>query len=195
FIALVFLFLAASFLMNVWGEKREIIRHPLTNPEDFTKQPVREARLEPKVMQDGYMYRCNDCHDNIEPSTVQKSFFSAHSDIILDHGANNYCLTCHSINNREMLVDINKNEISFAQSHQTCLQCHGPIYRDWENGVHGRMNDFWDSNKGEVRKLTCVACHNPHQPKFQLMQPAPAPNIQNYRDFLEHLTIKEQSHE
>ena len=78
FIALVFLFLAASFLMNVWGEKREIIQHPLTNPEHFTKQPIREAKLEPKVIQDGYMYRCNDCHDNIEPSTVQKSFFSAH---------------------------------------------------------------------------------------------------------------------
>ena len=194
-IAIVFLGLACTFIFDLWGDKREIIKHPLTEPKHFTKAPVREAKLEPMMIQDGYAYRCNDCHKNIEPSTVQKSYFSAHSDIILEHGVNNYCTTCHARDNREMLINIHKVEIPFAQSHKTCLQCHGPIYRDWENGVHGRMNDFWDSNQGEVRKLTCVACHDPHQPKFKPMNPAPAPNIKNYRDFLESLTVKEQSHE
>ncbi len=191
----VFVVLTLSFMFNVWGDKRDIIQHPLTEEKHFTKQPVREVKLEPTLYQDGYMYRCNDCHKNIEPSTVQKSFFSAHPDIVLEHGANNYCLTCHNVTNRETFTDLNHNEIPFTKSHQTCLQCHGPIYRDWEKGVHGRMNDFWDSSKGEIRKLSCVACHDPHQPKFKPMKPAPGPNIQNLRKYLQDLTTEEHSHE
>lgn len=193
-IALAFLLLALSFIFDIWDQRREIIKHPIVEPQNFTKDPIRNPKLEPSIIQDGYRYSCNDCHQNIEPSQVQKSFFSAHSNIILDHGANNYCMTCHNAQNSEMLVDINKNEVPFNQSQKTCLQCHGPIYRDWENGVHGRMNDFWDEGKGEVRKLTCVACHDPHQPKFKPMKPAPAPNIENYRQFLESLTIKGKHH-
>lgn len=193
--AAVFFLLALSFIFDLWGEKTERIKHPLTNPQYFTKQPVREAKLESLIKKEGHVYRCNDCHQTLEISSVQKSFFSAHEDIILKHGVNNYCLTCHSANNMEALVDIHNNDITFSQSHITCLKCHGPIYRDWENGVHGRMNDFWDQGKGEVRKLTCVACHDPHQPKFKPMKPAPAPNIVNYRRFLESLTIGEKSHE
>ena len=194
-VALVFSLLALSFIFDLWGERREKIEHPLTNPQFFTKQPVREPKLEPVMAKEGESYRCNDCHDVLEPSTVQKSFFSAHEDIVLKHGVNNYCTTCHSSENREALLDINGNDIAFSESHITCLQCHGPIYRDWENGVHGRMNDFWDKNKGEVRRLICVACHDPHQPEFKSMQPAPAPHIENYRKFLVSSTVGESSHE
>lgn len=194
-IVIAFLLLALSFIFDLWSEKRVTIKHPLAKPQFFTKIPVREAKIEPILIIDGYKYSCNDCHQNIEPSTVQKSFFSAHSDIVLEHGANNYCLTCHNPVNYETLIDINKKEVLFSQSHRSCLQCHGPIYRDWENGVHGRMNDFWDSSRGEVRKLTCVACHDPHQPKFKPMKPAPAPNIENYRRFLDHLTINGNFHD
>lgn len=194
-IAVVFLLLALSFVFDVWGKKREVLKHPLVAKEYFTKDSVETPMLRPVLIQDGNRYSCNDCHQNIEPSTVQKSFFSAHPDVTLEHGANNYCMTCHNFENREMLVDLNKNEIKFSQSEKTCLQCHGPIYRDWENGVHGRMKNFWDETKGAKSKLTCVQCHDPHNPKFKPMKPSPAPKIQNYREFLGSLSVKENTYE
>ena len=194
-IAIVFLALAVTFVLDIWGEKREVIQHPLTDPGHFTTSPVRAAKLEPVYVYQGDTYRCNDCHTTLEPSDVQKSFFAAHADVILEHGANNYCQTCHNRGNMEQLIDINRNSVPFAQSHVTCLQCHGPIYRDWEKGLHGRMNDFWDPEQGEVRKLTCVACHDPHRPAFAPMKPAPGPQIRQYRNFLESLTVEGGAHE
>lgn len=194
-ITAIFLSLAISFIFNLWGGQRERIHHPSVEDKYFTKNPVREAKKEAFIIQDGYRLSCNDCHQNLVPSSVRKISFSAHPDIILDHGVNDSCLTCHNRDNREKLNDINKEEVSFSNSQITCLQCHGPIYRDWENGVHGRMNDFWDSKKGVTRRLMCVDCHDPHNPKFKSMEPSPAPNIVNYKDFLDQLSVKESSHE
>ncbi len=194
-ISLVFLVLTVTFLMDVWGEKREVVRHPPTDPRHFTTAPVREAKIKPVYDYEGKRYGCNDCHATLEPSNIQKSFFSAHPDVILEHGANNYCQTCHNRGNMDRLLDINKNEVTFAKSHMTCLQCHGPIYRDWEQGLHGRMNDYWDQQRGEVRRLTCVACHDPHRPAFAPMEPAPAPTVRQYRNFLETLTVKDNDHD
>lgn len=183
--AVVFLSLAGSFVFNLWGEKREVIVHPAVESGYFTRSAVRQPRLEAVTEKDGYLYRCNACHEHLLPSPVQKSSISAHDNIILEHGANNYCSTCHKSADREKLLDINKHELEFSQSHLTCLQCHGPVYRDWENGAHGRMNDYWDGSRGEVKKLTCVACHDPHKPAFAPMEPSPAPHIKNYRIYPE----------
>lgn len=190
----VFLLLAATFIVDIWGDPPEIVQHAPVDEEFYSKKPVRTPALNPVYVKDGQFYRCNDCHSILEPSPVQKSYISAHSDVILDHGVNNYCTTCHSPENREKLLDINGYEVGFHQSQKTCLQCHGPIYRDWEAGVHGRMNDYWDEQRGDTRKLTCVECHNPHQPKFQTMKPSPAPTPENYRSFLQKLMTTEEAH-
>lgn len=192
---MIFIVLTITFLMDVWGEKREVIRHPLTDPAHFTRHSVREPKLEPTYTYEGKLYRCNDCHATLEPSNIQKSFFSAHAEIALNHGANNYCQTCHVRGNMDQLTDLNKNEIPFAQSHITCMQCHGPIYRDWEKGLHGRMNGYWDEQKGETRRLTCVACHDPHHPAFAPMEPAPAPTSRQYRNTLETPMSRESEHD
>ena len=167
--------LAVSFVFDGWEEERETHPAVAIDPEFYSKLPVRQPRLEATLVRGDYTYRCNTCHQHLQPSQVQKSAVSAHPEILLNHGVNNYCATCHDREDREKLVDINGERVSFAQSQVTCLQCHGPIYRDWENGVHGRMNDYWDERQGEVRKLTCVACHDPHDPAFKPMTPAPAP--------------------
>ncbi len=191
---MVFLVLAISFIVDIWGEPPKRVIHPTVDQANFSQKPARTPALNPIYVKDGYSYRCNDCHSVLEPSDVQKSYISAHPDVILEHGANNYCTTCHSPDNRERLLDINGYDVAFDQSHKSCLQCHGPIYRDWEAGVHGRMNDYWDTERGPTRKLTCVECHNPHQPKFPDMQPSPAPNINNYISFLNQLMTSEESH-
>lgn len=190
--AITFFLLTLSFIFDIWTEKREIKQNPSVDPKYFTKETVRKPMEFPILKQEGETFRCNDCHQNIEPSKVQKSFFAAHEHIILEHGVNNYCSTCHSPNNREALLDINKNDIPFSRSELACLQCHGPIYNDWVNGVHGRMSESWDKSQRTVEKITCVACHDPHSPKFKSMGPSPAPVKHN---FLDQYVLKEQYHE
>lgn len=191
-IAVFFLLLALSFIFDIWANKREIRKNPLVDQKYFSTESIRQPMIEPLLVKDGLVYRCNDCHQHIEPSNIQKSFFSAHKDVILKHGANNYCTTCHSSNDREFLIDIHGDNVPFSKSEVTCLKCHGEKYRDWLQGVHGRMNGYWDKTKGEVKKLTCVACHDPHQPKFKAIEPSPSPVIFNY---LDKLTIKDNIHE
>lgn len=191
-IAAVFFLLALSFIFDLWPRGRDVIKYPPVDPKYFSTQTVRQPMHEPILKKDGDLYRCNDCHQNIVPSPIQKSFFSAHENIILQHGINNYCLTCHSLNNREFLVDIHGEDIPFSKSELLCQKCHGTIYRDWEKGAHGRINSFWDKSKGEKVKATCVACHDPHQPKFKPLEPSPAPRVRNYRDFLENLVLREK---
>ncbi|MCA9402279.1 MAG: hypothetical protein KC897_00735 [Candidatus Omnitrophica bacterium] len=194
-VAIIFLVLAVTFAVDLWGTKRAVIEHEPVARRYFDPAPVRTPLTEPEYTYQGKLYRCNDCHATLEPSTIQKSHFSSHPDVILQHGANNHCQTCHNRNNMDMLVDLNRNDVPFTQSQRSCLQCHGPIYRDWERGLHGRMNDYWDEERGAVRRLTCVACHDPHQPAFAPMNPAPAPHMRQYRDIRESISTKDVDHD
>ena len=69
-------------------------------------------------------------------------------------------------------------EVKFADSPLLCGSCHGPTYRDWEAGAHGRTSGYWDRSSGPMDRKICVNCHNPHSPQFPGPQaragPAPA---------------------
>ena len=173
---IIFLLVAISFVFDVWGGKSEtnVASDVLVDPEYYTKEPVRQSWKAPIVKHADYTYNCNDCHKHFETS-IDRGELTAHKNIELNHGIVTSCLKCHSTTNREKLLDLNQNEIPFAQSEKNCYQCHGPIYRDWESGVHGRMSGFWDASKGDKGKLSCVECHDPHSPQFPAMKPAPAP--------------------
>jgi hypothetical protein len=62
--------------------------------------------------------------------------------------------------------------IPFSESYKLCGQCHGPQYRDWQSGVHGKRTGEWD---GQKEYLLCVNCHDPHSPKFKPLVPLPPP--------------------
>ena len=51
-------------------------------------------------------------------------------------------------------------------------QCHGTIFRDWREGIHGRREGYWNGAKSY---LLCAHCHNPHAPRFQAIEPLPPP--------------------
>jgi hypothetical protein len=70
----------------------------------------------------------------------------------------------------------NGETIVFGEAPTLCAQCHGTTWRDWEQGMHGRANDYWDVTRGAVRWLSCVECHDPHAPAFDPMQALPGPN-------------------
>ena len=68
-------------------------------------------------------------------------------------------------------MDYDGAEIAQADVVQLCAKCHGTIHRDWQAGVHGRQNGFWNANMGDKTKLRCIQCHDPHGPKFRAMKP------------------------
>jgi len=120
----------------------------------------------------GWTYNCMECH-KLFPARwhYDDRLFNEHKDIKLQHGENRFCLNCHHPANRNVFVDYDGAEIAQADVVKLCAKCHGTIYRDWEAGVHGRENGFWNASMGDKTKLRCFQCHDPHSPKFKDMKP------------------------
>jgi len=121
----------------------------------------------------GWSYNCMECHKLLPAKWHYDRPMAEHQNIILEHGENRFCLTCHHPTNRNAFVAYDGSEIAEADVVTLCAKCHGPTYRDWKAGVHGRRNGYWDVSKGARTQLRCIQCHDPHQPKFQSMPPLP----------------------
>jgi len=124
------------------------------------------------LVKSGWTYNCMECH-KLFPARwhYDDRPFNEHKDINLQHGENRFCLNCHHPTNRNAFVDYDGAEIAQADVVLLCAKCHGPIYRDWQAGVHGRKNGYWDAAKGAQTRLRCIQCHDPHQPKLKGMRP------------------------
>ncbi len=138
--------------------------------------PIRRAKLRPEIQVAGYTYACSDCH-NLFPSPPETTrSLTQHRDITLEHGINNRCFNCHHLTNRDAFTDDWGREIPFDQPPSVCAKCHGPVYHDWLHGSHGRTNGYWDVKAGPQERRKCIECHDPHQPAFPSLKPAPGPN-------------------
>jgi hypothetical protein len=138
--------------------------------------PIRQPALRPEIRLAGFTYRCSECHNLFPspPETVRT--LTQHTNIALKHGINTRCFNCHNLTNRDAFVDDWGREIPYDQPQLVCAKCHGPVYRDWLHGSHGRVNGYWDPQKGPAQRRKCVECHDPHQPPFPPMNPAPPPD-------------------
>ncbi len=132
----------------------------------------------PMVTIDGYEQRCNSCHKLfktvLDPNRTRER--TQHLDFTLEHGMNDYCFNCHDVDNRERLVLHDNSTVGFTDVALLCAQCHGPVYRDWDNGVHGKTLGAWSPEVGIQHKLTCTNCHDPHSPAYPPIKPLPGPN-------------------
>ncbi|MBL9172144.1 MAG: hypothetical protein JNL10_01295 [Verrucomicrobiales bacterium] len=138
------------------------------------KNPPRETRgLD--LVRLGWSYNCMECHRLFPARWHYDRPMNEHQDIRLEHGNNRFCLNCHHPTDRNAFVDYDGSAIAEADVVLLCAKCHGPTYRDWKAGVHGRRNGFWDRQKGTQTQLRCIQCHDPHHPKFQPMPPLPPP--------------------
>ena len=118
-------------------------------------------------------YPCTDCHAELEVNRERRELEEMHDDIQLDHGSvDRWCFDCHSPDDRDSLRLANGMLIGFDESYRLCGQCHGTIFRDWREGIHGRREGFWNGAKSY---LLCAHCHNPHAPRFQAIEPLPPP--------------------
>ncbi len=116
---------------------------------------------------------CSTCHttrpQNHQNKTV-KSLDEFHGGMTFSHGTVS-CLSCHNPADYDSLQLADGSRVEFTDVMTLCGQCHGPQMRDYEHGVHGGLNGYWDLTRGPQQKNNCVDCHNPHAPQFPKMQP------------------------
>ncbi|MBU0638721.1 MAG: hypothetical protein KKB50_07645 [Planctomycetes bacterium] len=139
---------------------------------------VRRPALAPETRIGAFRYRCNDCHRlfTSPPTAGTGRSLRQHRHIVLKHGLNDNCFNCHSRKNRDVYISSAGAPIPADQPQLLCAQCHGPVYRDWLQGVHGRSDGYWNKRLGPLERKTCVECHDPHVPPFPPMRPAPGPS-------------------
>ena len=141
---------------------------------DPTTVRVPEAELRYEVA--GFGYRCSDCHRLFESDPQTARELTQHGEIVMAHGLADRCFNCHHRQNRDYFVAHDGSTIDSREPERLCAKCHGPVFRDWRNRVHGRTNGYWDPSRWEQEVQTCTACHDPHSPAFPRMVPAPGPN-------------------
>jgi hypothetical protein len=159
-------------------------------PADFTDvdfdepllEAVREAGSDvepstfvvpPPPFSDEGLFPCSACHADLEPDPTPRKMEYFHEDIELKHGDDSrWCFDCHNADDRDHLRLVSGELIDFDESYRLCGQCHGTIYRDWREGIHGRRRGYWNGAKSY---LLCAHCHNPHAPAFRPLHPLPPP--------------------
>lgn len=174
--ALMLMFLAAGCTQDEEEQAQALFEREVAG-NVFDTTPVRGAFRPLRYRRTGFEYKCSECHKSIEPPDRQNPILAEHAHIAeaFDHGMNTVCTNCHHPEQRNDYVDHDGSVISSENPARLCAKCHGPIYRDWQHGVHGRQNGYWDARQGERVKLLCIQCHDPHFPKFAPMTPDPPP--------------------
>lgn len=175
-VPLVLLALAAVLVADPWRFGDPVPPPTVVPAWAIDPTPVRQPKLKPEIQLAGFTYRCSDCHRLFTSPPETTRPLTQHRDIVLKHGINTRCFNCHHPTNRDTYVDDWGREIPADQPQLLCAKCHGPVYRDWLKGAHGRTNGYWDEQRGAQRRLKCIQCHDPHQPPFPPMHPAPPPN-------------------
>ena len=186
-LVVVFLALAAAFLLNLWGRSISLPPIPLVETNFLDTATVRQSYADlVRTKADLSDFDCYACHEKGKPpplrfDTNQNLIIpKEHSDIVMGHGShgrNNNCFNCHNENDLTLLQTRDGHEVKFTDSQLLCGSCHGPTYRDWEAGAHGRTSGHWEQSAGAAERKICVNCHNPHSPKFPGRKPAPGPNL------------------
>jgi hypothetical protein len=181
-----FVLLGAAFLLNLWGRPAAAPPLPLVDPTFTNTAPVRVSAAELiKSGGDASGLDCYACHEKNKAPHVNVDtngnvvLPKEHEDLVMRHGRNglnNHCFNCHDPEKLDELKTRDGKRLTWEQSTKLCASCHGPTYRDWEVGIHGRASGYWDTNLGPRTTVECASCHHPHSPAFPSQNPAPAPN-------------------
>ena len=181
-----FLGLATAFLLARDSQPAGEGLIPLVGTNFLDTATVRRSYADlDRAKEDKSDFDCYACHEKGKPPPLRLDtnqnviVAKEHPDIVMGHGShgrNNNCYNCHSENNLELYQTRDGHELKFADSTQLCGSCHGPIYRDWQAGAHGRTSGYWNRAAGDIQRKDCVNCHNPHSPKFPSRPPAPGPH-------------------
>lgn len=185
-LAVLFIALAAMFAKNLWGHVEPRKELPLVDKKFLETTPWRKTYADlAKAKEDLSDYDCYGCHEKGKPPPIrfdEKNKIiipKEHANIVMGHGShdrNDLCFNCHNEQNLATLQARDGRELKFDSIPNLCGSCHGPTYRDWEAGAHGRTSGFWDRSQGAADRLSCANCHNPHAPRIPTREPAPGPH-------------------
>jgi predicted CXXCH cytochrome family protein len=133
------------------------------------------------------MRNCAECHPANDPVALNYDangvvqFPKGHEGLVaMAHGhtfRNNSCYNCHDRDQLDQLHTPDGAKLAFSQATQLCGSCHGPTYRDWKAGAHGRTGGYWDRSAGPIKREECTSCHDPHAPAFTGLIPMPGPHL------------------
>ncbi|MFS4454996.1 cytochrome C [Maribacter sp. 2304DJ31-5] len=111
-------------------------------------------------------YACTECHTKpLAALQNTKTGQKAHWDMQINHANENAmnCATCHNGKDMDNLNSLTGNTVDFNKSFKLCAQCHSPQFEDWKGGAHGKNIGGWAKPRAA---MTCVNCHNPHEPQI-----------------------------
>src|SRR5258708_3343294 len=181
-----FLGLAAAFYVELWGHPAKPHSIPLVDTNFISTATARLSAADlAKSGGDTSSFECYVCHEKDKPLKLKLDADGnvvvpkEHEDIVMAHGRhhrNNNCFNCHDETNLEVLQTRDGRQLKIVESPALCGTCHGPTYRDWEAGVHGRTTGFWKRDLRPADRKVSASCHNPHSPPFPSRPPAPGPH-------------------
>lgn len=171
---------------------------PMGKMPGLEKLPEGHAVVKPRSEKLALMPMCGTaCHNGVgpqfNPPTLPKDKRAKPNPTMeamvpdlanFQHGRGRiWCMDCHHLTKRNMLVDHFGDPVSFDQPQLLCGKCHGDKLRDWRDGIHGkRIGEF--TSTGKKRWFTCTECHNPHNVQdgarnrgFVQLQPEPSPQL------------------
>ena len=182
-----FLILTVIFLFDPWDYPAKSASIPLVDSNFISTATARVSAAD-LVRSGGDLsgLDCYACHEKNKPPKLKLDADGdvivpkEHDDIVMAHGRhhrNNNCFNCNDESNLELLQTRDGRHLKIVESPALCGSCHGPTYRDWEAGVHGRTSGYWRRELGAIDRKVCTSCHNPHAPAFPSRAPAPGPHL------------------
>ena len=191
-LTLVFLALGALLFAGTWGRPPQRQNITLVDAKFLETTPWRRTFGDMiKAKEDLSDYDCYACHEKNKPPPIrfdanQKIIIpKEHANIVMGHGShdrNNLCYNCHNEANLLTVQVRDGRELKLSDSPPLCGSCHGPTYRDWEAGAHGRTSGHWNRTQGDIQRLACANCHDPHAPRIPTRPAAPAPHTLHAAD-------------
>ncbi len=119
-------------------------------------------------------FPCSQCHEFMEPDATIRELMSPH-EVEFKHGQGRFwCYACHKLDNREQLVAVNGEPVSFDDSHLVCGGCHGLRHKDWAFGAHGKRQTSWTEDRVIYN---CTHCHDAHDPVIKPREPMAGPGV------------------
>jgi hypothetical protein len=182
----VFIGLVAAFWFDLWGRPLQPVSLAAVDPKFTDTAPVRLSAAELiRSGGDASGLDCYACHEQNKQVQLRLDtngnivLPKEHEDLVMRHGRygrNENCFNCHDPEKLDALKTRDGKRYEWKESTKLCASCHGPSYRDWEAGIHGRTSGYWDRAAGPIARLECTSCHHPHSPAFPSLNPAPRPH-------------------
>jgi hypothetical protein len=175
-------YLVLALVMSSAAEPLNV-RLPAKEPINLDFGPHERRQDEVLLHKAGFAYECVECHAWQRRDPEPRRFIGEHVAMNLEHGSVVTCFTCHHPTEYSALTMPSGEVIPFNDHIKLCAGCHGPIYKDWRNGAHGRREGYWDRESGPVSRTDCIICHDPHQPAFKPIAPLAPPGVARGKAF------------